>query len=181
MEESCLKFENFEHEGDEDCWKNPSNCNKGVSLSIWERISFQRNDSTRRYILSTGGKNEGIPGISLYYEGITLHALVSTGEEKWYTYATGHLRNDTWNNIGIRWSPQSGLHVYVDAIHKAYVVYPEKTSGSVSSFTKTQLTIGCSRQEEAVYVDYATGELDEFAAWMWKLETNEIAYFLGGF
>ncbi|XP_076321418.1 uncharacterized protein LOC143230950, partial [Tachypleus tridentatus] len=181
VEESCLKFEDFEHEGDEDCWKNPSNCNKGVSLSIWERISFQRNDSTRRYIFSTGGKDEGIPGISLYYEGITLHALVSTGQEKWYTYAKGHLRNDTWNNIGIRWSQDSGLHVYVDAIHKAYVVYPEKTSGSVSSFQKTQLTVGCSRQEENAYVDYANGEFDEFAAWMWELERNEIAYFLGGF
>ncbi len=45
------------------------------------------------------------PGLALYHQGMDLVAVVSTGEDVWRLRVTGPLKNQTWNNIGIRWEP----------------------------------------------------------------------------
>ena len=45
------------------------------------------------------------PGLSLYHEGMDLVAVVSTGADVWSLKVRGQLVNETWNNIGVNWSP----------------------------------------------------------------------------
>ena len=63
----------------------------------------------KKYIFSTGGdfdKEEGklYPGVAIYHQGMDLVAVVSTDEDVWQLKVRGQLVNETWSNIGIRWS-----------------------------------------------------------------------------
>ena len=68
------------------------------------------------------------PGLSLYHEGMDLVAVVSTGEDVWSLKVRGQLVNETWNNIGVNWSPykndtdlsyseRGGLEVKISRAH----------------------------------------------------------------
>ena len=41
----------------------------------------------------------------MYHEGMDLVAVVSTGADVWSLKVRGQLVNETWNNIGVNWSP----------------------------------------------------------------------------
>ena len=41
--------------------------------------------------------------MAIYHNGYNLEAIVSTGSKLWNVTVPGQLRNDTWNNIAIRW------------------------------------------------------------------------------
>lgn len=44
----------YKNDKDQQCWNNPDNCEEGLSASIWEKITFYRDDVEDRYIFSTG-------------------------------------------------------------------------------------------------------------------------------
>lgn len=51
----CLKMKvEYKNDKDQQCWNNPGNCEEGLSASIWEKITFYRDDVEDRYIFSTG-------------------------------------------------------------------------------------------------------------------------------
>lgn len=47
----------------------------------------------------------------MYFRGIYFFALVSTGDELWNLTVPGPVKNNTWNEIGMRWSKETGLEV----------------------------------------------------------------------
>lgn len=61
----------------------------------------------------TGGTIEGTPGVAVYYKGIYVHAVVSTGEKVWSVYVAGLVLNDTWSNVAFTWSQTDGLEVRI--------------------------------------------------------------------
>lgn len=177
-EDICLKFDNFQSQ-DEKCWLNPLYCVHGISISLWAKISYIRTDDVPRFILSTGGFDDGTPGISMFYKGIYLYGVVCTGNETWVAFGAGLTRNYTWNNIGIVWSRSKGLSLYVNSKRVAYVVYPEK-SVAKESIVPPLLTIGCRRNDTSTFIGYSYGEYDELAIWRKALDDENIDYFLGG-
>ncbi|XP_023228932.1 adhesion G-protein coupled receptor D1-like, partial [Centruroides sculpturatus] len=177
-EEICLKIDSFQHE-DEKCWLNPLHCVNGISISIWAKISYIRTDDVPRFILSTGGYDDGSPGLSIYYKGIYLYGVVCTGNDTWVAFGAGLTRNYTWNNIGIIWSKSKGLGLYVNSKRVAYVVYPEKSTAK-ESITPPLLTIGCRRNDSSTFIGYSYGEYDELAIWKKALDDKSTDYFLGG-
>ena len=54
---------------------------------------------------------KGHPGVALYHEAEWLTVVVSTGSQYWSVESFGQLTNNSWNNIGIRWHRDSGVHV----------------------------------------------------------------------
>ena len=95
------------------CMLNPMNCTDGFSWSVWEKMSFGADvvdgGGTKKYIMSTGGdyngaKGQAWPGFALYHQGMDLVALVSTGVQVWELRVSGQLYNNSWVEIGIRWS-----------------------------------------------------------------------------
>ncbi|GFX94446.1 uncharacterized protein TNCV_4294881 [Trichonephila clavipes] len=108
----CLKIHVVpKNKADESCWDNPQNCDKGMSVSIWLKVTFYRNDVEKRFVFSTGADGEGTPGVALYFKGIYLYAVVSTGDDMWTLTVPGPVKNNTWNELGIRWSRDTGLDI----------------------------------------------------------------------
>ena len=100
------------------CIRNPKNCNRGLSFSIWEKVFYSRklidfhpDDAAfdKQYIFSTGGDydavlGQSVPGFALYHKGLDMVAVVSTGEDVWELQVRGQLINETWTSYGIIWS-----------------------------------------------------------------------------
>ena len=109
----CIVKSNFGKKHDK-CILHPKDCHKGISLSIWEKVSYHDDvlnvmrDHDKKYVFSTGGDFENgvlYPGIGIYHQGMDLIAVVSTDEDVWELRVRGQLMNETWSNIGIRWAP----------------------------------------------------------------------------
>ncbi len=83
---------------DDLCQVNPINCEDGLSFSIWERLNYDKNvlvdfktedyelKYTKKYIVSTGvdydvDEATAYPGFAIYHHGVSLVAVVSTGEK----------------------------------------------------------------------------------------------------
>lgn len=148
----CVVKSNFALDQDR-CIRNPKNCLNGFSLSIWERVLYGEEVFNvkmlhqKKYILSTGGdfssaNKKAYPGVAIYHEGIDLIAVVSTGEDVWYLKVTGQLVNETWSNIGIRWSAfnsssnsppfhlHGGLEMFINAKKVGQALHPMTRPGA---------------------------------------------------
>ena len=53
----------------------------------------------------------GHPGIAIYLQGMTLKAVVSTGDKYWLAYCMGMITNNKWINIAFSWKYDEGLLV----------------------------------------------------------------------
>ncbi|GFR19924.1 uncharacterized protein TNCT_91411, partial [Trichonephila clavata] len=187
-ERSCLKINELTKtakgkvsEEHNKCWRNPINCKHGFSASIFGKLIFDRRDESRRYLFSTGGDIEGIPGVAVFYKGIYLHAVVSTGEKVWSIYVAGLMLNDTWSNVAFTWSQQEGLDLYINAKREAYAKYPDPLPQPPRQPLKPlQLTVGCRRHGKNMYDEFVRGKLDEFVTWQYKVSQENASFFLGG-
>ena len=140
----------FVQTGDE-CMKNPKNCDRGLSFSIFEKVYYPRaiidihpdgQDWDKKYVFSTGGDYDKtlaktVPGIALYHKGLDVTAVVSTGTDVWDLTVRGQLLNESWANYGVVWSPpnldetvnipydrRGGLQLYVNLEKVGHVVAP---------------------------------------------------------
>ncbi|KAG8188891.1 hypothetical protein JTE90_014948 [Oedothorax gibbosus] len=183
-EKACLKVPDLgsnQNKEEERCWKNPAHCKRGFSASVFAKLIFNRGDEGDRYLFSTGGSAEGVPGVAVWRRGISLHGLVSTGEGVWTTHVTGLLLNDTWGNVAITWSHEDGLELYVNGRREARVRYPEPVPPPPRPPLKPLLlTVGCRRRGGGKFADFTKGKLDEFAAWMHRVPPHNASFFLGG-
>ena len=58
----------------------------------------------REVLLSTGGDEDGSPGVLIWYEGGDIGALLSTGNRTWKLLVKGQRPSrGQWAHIGIRW------------------------------------------------------------------------------
>ncbi|XP_055936890.1 uncharacterized protein LOC129966487 [Argiope bruennichi] len=162
------------------CFDNPEKCDSGISFSIWSKIVFFRNDDVDRYIFSTGASAEGKPGVALYFRGIYFFAVVSTGKEMWTLTVPGPVNNNTWREIGLRWTKDRGLDLFVNSVMIGQVRYPDDVEPSFSRDGAMMLTVGCLQTSDGEFENFAYGEYDELTIWMWALNGSEIAFFLGG-
>ncbi|XP_042891645.1 adhesion G-protein coupled receptor D1-like [Penaeus japonicus] len=192
MRLKCLVKENYDSQGD--CTKDPNLCSKGFSISIWEKADFSYDifwtinnleSEPKRYVLSTGGDDEGHPGIAIYHQGISLVAIVSTGDEYWKLEVYGPFHNSTWNNIGILWSKpvgtNGGLEMHVNH-RRVGSVFKGISATRKSALSPPELMIGCHKDNDnQLYRGYNDAEFDELAMWKRSLPDNETMYFLGGY
>ncbi|XP_037790938.1 adhesion G-protein coupled receptor D1-like [Penaeus monodon] len=190
--QECLVKQNYESAGD--CTKDPNICSKGFSISIWEKAEFSYDifwtinnleNEPKRYVLSTGGDEEGHPGIAIYHQGISLVAIVSTGDEYWKLEVYGPFHNSTWNNIGILWSRPlgdlGGLEMHVNH-RRVGTVFKGRASTRKSPLNPPELMIGCHKDSDnRLYRGYNDAEFDELALWKRSLLDNETMFFLGGY
>lgn len=194
---SCLSHRSFNRVADQ-CASNPTSCRNGLSFSLWaivrldgSHVLFRSNsDSNIRYLISSGGDTKGHPGFSLYIVGHRLTGLVSTGNKYWLAEVDGHLPNNTWTNIGVRWqgtaSPGEvplGLELYVDQRLRARTVLSVPASVQTSSemaLRPPEIMVGCHRtKSDPVHRHMCACAFDETAVWTKAI--NETLYFLGGF
>ncbi|XP_043240416.1 adhesion G protein-coupled receptor L2-like isoform X2 [Amphibalanus amphitrite] len=202
LQQGCMSHQKWANRR-EACAHNPNNCTNGFSFSIWARIEMEAIETLfngtvsthRRYILSTGGDDQGSPGVAIYVEGHSLHALVSTGAEYWDVSVVGQVISQEWINIGVRWSktepfevPGStktlpGLQLYVNSVPLARVAVPAPAQAAVKAILDpVEVMVGCHRtKDNLAYRDFCKGEFDELAMWTRLLPANESIYFLGGY
>ena len=61
-------------------------------------------DFEKEVLLSTGGDEDGHPGVQIWLEGGDVGVLVSTGDKTWKVTASGQRsKPGIWTNIGFRW------------------------------------------------------------------------------
>jgi len=199
--DSCMVQKGFARRGD-DCIGNPDSCEDGMSFSLWEKTVYTedvfapREEQQLRYLLSTGGDDQGSPGVAIYLQGMTLGAVVSTGAEYWLIETVGHLSNNTWNNIGVRWRkpPQDsdgssssgefgGLQVFINQKPAGYVVHGVTPQAIAKQpLSPPEFMVGCHKASgEDEYRHFCPCEFDEIAMWQRSLLLNETMFFLGGF
>ncbi|XP_035217091.1 uncharacterized protein LOC118190481, partial [Stegodyphus dumicola] len=177
----CLKMRVIpKNKNHENCWSHPSNCQEGMSMSIWVKITFKRNDPELRYIYSTGADSDGNEGVALCFRGIFMYQLVSTGQEMWNLTVPGPVKNNTWYEVGMRWSSDTGIEMFINAEKVGHVLYPDEVNPAKSRTGDMELTVGCRKLSDGEYVDFAYGEFDELTAWMWALEEDQYHFYLGG-
>lgn len=212
--EQCLKHTNF---GDsltdvdaKDCSMNPADCTEnGFSISVWEKAVFDESifeedlyDNTKtdknpdtKYVLSTGGDNEGHPGVAIYHSGLHLVAVVSTGDDYWELKVMGPMRNNTWNNIGLRWESTlvenggKGLELYVNLEMVGQVMESKKPEPAPSTLDPVpsalkipEMMLGCHKTStNTTYGGYNDAAYDELALWTRRLNDTDKWYFLGGY
>lgn len=122
---------------------HPKDCTRGLSLSIWEKVTYQEDvldvlkEHDKKYVFSTGGDFNRedktlYPGVAIYHQGMDLVAVVATDVDVWQLRVRGQLVNETWSNIGIRWasfdssaSSRGGLELYVNAEKVGHSMKPE--------------------------------------------------------
>jgi len=96
------------------CMSNPMNCTEGLSYSVWELMVWspdvlEGGGNRKKYVVSTGGDfnsrtGKAWPGVAIYHQGLELVGVVSTGEKVWELRVSGQLYNNTWTQIGLRFS-----------------------------------------------------------------------------
>lgn len=69
--------------------------------------------------------------------------------------------------------------MFVNAKRIAQALYPDPIKSSASN-GPMELNMGCRKNKDGEYVDFAFGEFDELTAWMWALEDDQENFFLGG-
>lgn len=201
--EQCLKQDSFDvPAGTKPCMSDPGSCPEGLSFSIWEKHTFSADIFNRydnvveediKYVLSTGGDDEGHPGIALYHYGIYQVAIVSTGDKYWKVSVPGQMFNGTWCNIGIRWNPDietdtngvpisGGLHMLINLKVVGHSYLPIEDTTAKPGLSPAELMLGCHKtQSDTDYRHFGDGEYDELASWNRALPENETLYFLGGY
>lgn len=199
--EQCVKQNDYNIASDA-CSGNPSDCDKGLSISVWEKPIFgatvfeAMNNSalaSKKYVLSTGGDSAGHPGIAIYHDGLYLVAVVSTGDEYWELKVAGPLQNNTWSNIAIRWEQPGaddgtldektgGLELFVNLKKVGHQVESESSAPAKQALDPTEMMLGCHKDaDNQLYRGYNDAEYDELAAWTRKLPDNETLFFFGGY
>ncbi|KFM59088.1 putative G-protein coupled receptor 112, partial [Stegodyphus mimosarum] len=177
----CLKMRVIpKNKNHENCWSHPITCQEGMSMSIWVKITFKRNDPELRYIYSTGADSDGSEGVALCFRGIFMYQLVSTGKEMWNLTVPGPVKNNTWYEVGMRWSSDTGLEMFINAEKVGHVLYPDEVNPPKLRPGDMELTVGCRKSSDGEYVDFAYGEFDELTAWMWALNEDQYHFYLGG-
>jgi len=196
--DECAIHENW---FEDPCGADLANCEDGLSVGVWVKIDlgndgeielnrtdFEMADRPRRYLLSTGGDDQGHPGFAIYVQGHKVWAIVSTGDKYWKISSTAMLRSNQWTNIGIRWSnvetrADYGLKLFTNANDGLVVwaVNPDE-EGVVAkpALDPPRLMAGChATSTDSNYRDYGDMEMDEIAMWMYAI--NNTLFFLGGF
>ncbi|XP_037075286.1 uncharacterized protein LOC119096474 [Pollicipes pollicipes] len=188
------------------CARNPADCTEGFSFSLWVRLELEDTESMfdteaqessgetprRRYLLSSGGDDAGSPGIALYLDRHRLTALVSTGSEYWKASVNGRVRNNTWNNVGVRWRSDApldavngslaGLQLYINNKTEAHAVFPKTAPAAGSVLDPVEVMVGCHRTaSRRDFHHMCDCEFDEVAMWTRALPANETVFFLGGY
>ena len=99
---------------DDECIRNPEKCPKGLSFSLFYFPDYKEKDSElaipnadfeTEVIISSGGDRK-TPGFSIYRQGGTFGAMISTGNFTWVLEVVGGIPNrNKWSNIAVRWRP----------------------------------------------------------------------------
>nr|XP_053630924.1 adhesion G-protein coupled receptor D1-like [Cherax quadricarinatus] len=186
--DQCVSDKNFA--SNNSCMYDPAQCTQGFSISIWERSNFSLQEFMGasnyqtfplKYLVSTGGDDEGHPGVALYHQGIFLVGLVSTGTMYWKEMVVGAVYNDTWTNIALRWDPVNGLEGMINDRRVFYRQYGVNCT-RLPPLNPPEIMIGCHKDSNnTVYRDFNTADLDELAIWQKRLPDNNTVFFLGGF
>ena len=149
------------------CAMNPINCTDGISFSIWEQLSYPGDviggsgDTSKRYIISTGGDYDPVsgiawPGIAIYNQGPNVVGLVSTGYQVFELPVSGQLYNNSWTEIGLRFIPPNlanpllantdnedmgGLEMFINGIKVGQTILSDATArGSTTWLPQPPLT-----------------------------------------
>ncbi|XP_042211664.1 adhesion G protein-coupled receptor B1-like isoform X1 [Homarus americanus] len=179
------------------CSVNPANCLNGFTFTIWSRIVISDQDLKNMNdtdpgdlsygtVASSGGDKEGHPGIRIYKYSVWLHALVSTGDLYWHTMIPWLTYNDTWTNIGIRWShptvDEEGIELFLNGEPVASASTPISVAAAKEPLSPSEMMIGCHRTaDDPLYTEYITAAFDEVATWTRRINDSETLYFLGGY
>ncbi|XP_054706617.1 adhesion G protein-coupled receptor L3-like [Uloborus diversus] len=99
----------------------------------------------------------------------------------WNLTVPGPVKNNTWSQIGLLWTKETGLEMFVNNVSVGHVKYPDKVDPPQLRDQPMELTVGCRKTQDGDYTDFAYGEYDELTAWMWALEEEQKIYFLGGY
>jgi len=137
------------------CMSNPINCTEGLSYSVWELMVWspdvlEGGGNKKKYVVSTGGDfnsrtGKAWPGVAIYHQGLELVGVVSTGEKVWELRVSGQLYNNTWTQIGLRFSfpdmsnpkwadmgepgfeKMGGLEMWINAEKVGHAILPQST------------------------------------------------------
>merc|ERR1719458_2138754 len=76
---------------------------------VWSPDVLEGGGNRKKYVVSTGGDfnsrtGKAWPGVAIYHQGLELVGVVSTGEKVWELRVSGQLYNNTWTQIGLRFS-----------------------------------------------------------------------------
>lgn len=70
--------------------------------------------------------------------------------------------------------------MFINGARIAHVKYPDKGKPGGKRTDPTELNIGCRKNRDGTYVDFAYGEFDEMTVWMWALAEDQEHFYLGG-
>lgn len=112
----CLNDDKFAIKSEDKfkkCMKNPVYCTEGLSMAFFikqkdevDYISDRNKDWEREVLLSTGGDDDGSPGVLIWFQGGDLGCLLSTGNQTWKVVVKGiRPEKGKWANIAFRWRP----------------------------------------------------------------------------
>ena len=186
------------------CMWNPMNCTEGVSFSVWEKMSFgddvfEGGKGAKRYLLSTGGDFNSVqgrawPGFAIYHEGLDIVALVSTGEKVWVLRVSGQLYNNTWTEIGVRFSlpmltnpdlasegvggleKMGGLEMFINLEKVGHTIVPDSTARGSTIWTAEQRLTHNGRprgKPVMMFGCHQNSELQEFGEFVGFAGTDE--------
>lgn len=136
------------------CIKNPKDCKDGLTLSIWEKNTFDEMvlaevGSGKQYLVSSGAdfdrdKGFAYPGFAIYRQDSYIYGVVSTGIRVWELPIEGQIYDDKWMSVALRWknpdlddqktpvSRLGGLEMWINGNLTATRLFPEvnkKTGG----------------------------------------------------
>lgn len=187
-EDECMADSKWVENNDV-CALNPKDCPDGLTVSIWEKntydpvtlIEYQKTEFPRKYLVSSGADfdretAEAYPGFAIYREGPNIVGVVSTGEEVWELVVTGQVYDQEWTNIGIRWkkpdlfdldtpiSKLGGLEMFINTVSVGTTLMPEKEDKEgTQTFTSKVASID-GKTPPVVSIgcawNYETGEFD---------------------
>ena len=60
-------------------------------------------------------------------------------------------------------------------------MYPDKGDTAGTKTESMEFNIGCRKNQNGEYVDFAYGEYDEMTVWMWALAEDQEHFYLGGY
>lgn len=60
-------------------------------------------------------------------------------------------------------------------------MYPDKGNPGGKRTGPTEFNIGCRKNQNGEYVDFAFGEYDEMTVWMWALAEDQEHFYMGGY
>ncbi|KAK3858005.1 hypothetical protein Pcinc_035777 [Petrolisthes cinctipes] len=203
IDEQCRVHRDYTHKFD-NCSRNPAECEDGFSISVWYKTYYESTAEThntdatgkKQTLFSTGGDAEGHPGVHAYLEDdLELNVVVCNGTHFWHSLLIGVFFENSWTNLGVKWSDSEGLEVYLkhtspvilgnktysDLIPKAKTTAPEPVPGGAKTpLDPSEIMLGCHKDSDnPTYRQFAEGAFDELATWTRVVE--DPIMFLGGY